>query len=341
MMEDNIMIRRINQVLSLLFIIILLFSCSDNPVDSGGSGGIDPGIVFNPPYNSPIWYPSGKFIGFNHTPLIRIRIDSSYYRQYFKSDSSGFWLINPDGTNMRRIFPYTLQGPAAWSPDGQWIAFVLGEQIYKMKFSGTTFDTTTIVQLTTEGRNFFPAWSPDGKWIAYDSDNDSPNGMKFLWKMKIDGTEKTRIAYEPTKGEIRVPSWNKDGDKIVHIRYSPNYFSSEIYTMDIEGKKLNRLTYNENRDTYPQYTPDGKEIAFISNSNLWLMDSTGGNLRQLTTLGVDTDSGPPFSWSPDGTNIVYTVYRPNDWTYDNGTLWILNINSCEKKQLTFNQKPKE
>ncbi|MDD5609445.1 MAG: hypothetical protein PHY57_13085, partial [Ignavibacterium sp.] len=90
---------------------------------------------------------------------------------------------------MRRIFPYKLLNPV-WSPDGEWIAFVvpLGDErhIFKMKFNGETFDTTTIMQLTIEGRNFLPSWSPDGQWIAYDSNVDSPNGMQFIWKMRSD-----------------------------------------------------------------------------------------------------------------------------------------------------------
>lgn len=100
---------------------LLLFnSCKDNPVINGGPPC--PSIVSSPAYNNPIWHPGGEFIGFNHTPLRKITFPYEgcphLGHNEFDYDSTGFWLINSDGTNMRRIFPYTLQNPA-WSPDGE------------------------------------------------------------------------------------------------------------------------------------------------------------------------------------------------------------------------------
>ncbi len=43
-----------------------------------------------------------------------------------------------------------------------------------------------------------------------------------------------------------------------------------------------------------------------------------------------------MSVSPDGNKAVYVKYNANDWGYDNGTLWILNLITGEKRQLTFN-----
>jgi hypothetical protein len=104
----------------LIFIFFILqfsffnLNCNNNPINDGGKppcGGIDPGIVPAPAYDSLIWHPSGKLIGFNHTPLARITYpygEGCWGEQHFNRDSTGFWLINSDGTNMRRIFPYTL-----------------------------------------------------------------------------------------------------------------------------------------------------------------------------------------------------------------------------------------
>ena len=312
----------------------------------GNCGGIDPLIVPRPPYDSPIWHPSGKFIGFNHTPLRAVMYPNPCYPQQAADyNLTGFWLFNVDGTNLRRIFPYTLLSPA-WSPDGNWIAFCMpmGDEVqtFKMRFTGATFDTTTMVQLTSEGRNFFPAWSPDGQWIAYDSNNKSPNGMNFIWIMKFDGTLKERIAYTPSIGEIREPNYSPDGQFIVHQRYVNNATGSpEIFIMDTFGNNLKQLTFNQvdpylrdNRN--PRYSPNGTTIAFWSNANLWKMDSIGNNVQQLSTQGVDVSLGLPFSWSPDGSKIVYTRYQSTDWTTNNGVLWMIDVASKKETQFTFN-----
>ena len=282
----------------LLFIVAMFFSLScdkNNPSDGGKPpcGGIDPYIIPESPYNNPIWHPSGQFIGFNHVPLKRITYpygEKCWGRQELNYDSSGFWLINFDGTNMRRIFPYTLQTPV---------------------------------------------WSPDGEWIAFDSNNESPNGMNFIWTMKFDGTRKRRIVYEPSMGEIRMPNWFPDGKKIAHQRYI-GIGAPEIFVMDSSGQNPVRLTYTERFDSHPKYSPDRTRIAFWSSGNVWIMDSTGSNLRQLTTTGVDVDFGLPFSWSPVGDKIIYTRYQSTDWTMKNGVLWMIDVNARAETQFTFN-----
>lgn len=335
--------------ISLFFILFLIHSCSK---DDDSIVNIPPcpplEIVPIPPYNSPVWHPNGNLIGFNYTPLKEIQYpygDHCRGRQIWNSDSTGFWLINSDGKNMHRVLPFQLQTPC-WSPDGQWIAFVSSDQIYKMRFDGVNFDTTSIIQLTFQGNNYFPAWSPDGNWIAYDSNHESPNGMHFIWKMNSDGTKKSRISYSPEEGEIRMPHWSQNNVELLHIRFSKEFRSSEVFVMDTSGNTLSRITLNSHSDTYPRYVHNSSNILFLSQPagnlpNIYSIDSSGFNLNELTEDGVEGDSGTPFSISPDGRYVVYTKYDWTDWSYANGTLWILDITYGNKFQLTFNEPPNE
>ncbi len=331
------------RLIPFLLLAAAILSCKkDGPVDNGKPpcGSSDPLIVAEPSYDSPIWHPSGQFIGFNHTPLVVITYpygEGCWGDQLFNRNSTGFWLIDTDGTNMRRIFPYKLQSPA-WSPDGQWIAFVADAQIFKMQFTGMTFDTTTITQLTFGGRNFLPAWSADGQWIAYNkSICEGPNTCG-IWIMSASGQNHRFLA---SYGNY--PNWDRHTTRVLYltptITETGQTLGDSVWQFDIISNARILLTAVSgiNLDNrHPKYSPDGARIAFWSNSNLWIMDSTGTNLRQLTAEGVTTDFGIPFSWSPDGTQIVYTRYQSNKWTYANGVLWILDVNSGAQRQLTFN-----
>src|SRR6202043_1749203 len=63
-------------------------------------------------------------------------------------------------------------------------------------------------------------------------------------------------------------------------------------------------TYSEDS---PQYSPDGKSIAFVSSRSgspeIWVCASDGSNAAQLTSLGATTTGSP--HWSPDGRRIIF------------------------------------
>ena len=287
-------------------------------------------IVPQQPYDDPVWHPSGKIIGFNHTPIKEI--DYSYGYQcpmqasyFYEEESAGFYLINADGTNQRRILPYYLLNPA-WSHDGKWIAFSKGGQIYKMPFDGENFDTAAMEQLTFTGSNFFPDWSPDDEWIAYDSDVGSKNGAYYTWKMRNNSTSKTRIA------SGRMPGWENQ-DTIIYIG-----LEYQVYSIALTDSVVTQITDMNSVKMYPKYSPNNTLIAYYSFGNdpeengIWLTGGIEGDTEQMLISEATS-----FSWSPDGKNIVY-LHRANNYRIDEetGVLWIINVETKEKRQLTYN-----
>jgi Tol biopolymer transport system component/DNA-binding winged helix-turn-helix (wHTH) protein len=89
------------------------------------------------------------------------------------------------------------------------------------------------------------------------------------------------------------------------------------FPLDAGGMKATEpaqvLLRSTENDSHPDFSPDGRRIAFISarsgTQEIWLSNADGGDLRQLTHLGAHIVSYP--KWSPDGTRIVFHARAPD------------------------------
>ena len=118
----------------------------------------------------------------------------------------------------------------------------------------------------------------------------------------------------------------------IKIAFSSNRSGNhEIYTMDIDGSDLIKITNYNERDGYPACSPDGKNIAFYAYHgfptwSIYKMDSDGNNRLRLTTNTGKWDNSP--TWSPDGSKIAFSSQ-----SLSNSEIWIMNSDGSNKLNL--------
>lgn len=109
---------------------------------------------------------------------------------------------------------------------------------------------------------------------------------------------------------------------------------SEIFTINPDGSGLKQITKNEDDDTGPAFSPDGRRIAFESNrdsasraNDIFTMNADGTRQRNLTDSADVIDGSPAFS--PNGGQIAFHS-RQND----NTDVYKMNADGSGQKNLT-------
>lgn len=244
------------------------------------------------------------------------------------SQDSGIYFINADGSD-RRLFHSGLAEAPAWSPDGQWVVFHQDAHIFKKQV-----ETDSLVQLTSEGRNFHPDWSPDGGLITYDRSIADKSGPSGIWIMKSDGSDR-HFSFGGA-----FPVWHPQENSILAVIGKSSTSIWKRFLLHYpDGTRQDSIleAVVEHENLYPKYSPSGSKIVFHSQPGpdssvpppwlrqIWVMNSDGSALKQLTNTG-----GLMPAWSPDGEWIIYTE------TYETGRLWLMRPDGSDKHQLTFN-----
>lgn len=130
------------------------------------------------------------------------------------------------------------------------------------------------------------------------------------------------------------PDEDTDQAAIKKIIFNSNRDGNEnIYSINIDGTGLTRLTSSGGNDMYPEVSPDGEKIAYTADiGGVWqimVMDWDGNNRQQITRNNFR--SAYP-SWSYDGNYIYFEAYIDGDWE-----LFRIKSDGTGQTRLTFNR----
>jgi Tol biopolymer transport system component len=169
----------------------------------------------------------------------------------------------------------TAKGPSylhGWSPDGKYLIYT-GERngefdIYKISVRGGAETNLT----NTKGLDDGPEFTPDGRYIYF---NSTRSGTMQIWRMKPDGSEQEQITSDEYNNWF--PHISPDGRWIVFLSFlkdvspSDHPFYKHVYIrlMPVDTMKPRVIAYvygGQGTINVPSWSPDGKRIAFVSNS---------------------------------------------------------------------------
>lgn len=146
--------------------------------------------------------------------------------------------------------------------------------------------------------NFWPVWMPDGERIIFSSHRRGDSGTLFL--MSSTGGEPQQLT---ESGAQYSPTISPDG-KI--IAFHDKDLPRDIWTMPVEGKQKPQIfVQSEFDESHPMFSPDGRWIAYASNSpgkmQIFVKQYPDGITRQITSSGRNQYP----VWSADGDELFF------------------------------------
>ncbi len=229
----------------------------------------------------------------------------------------------PTANSAYTVVPFTTypgsEGQAAFSPDGNQIAFVWnGVSAENKDIYVKILGTSTPLRLTTDpAADVGPAWSPDGRFIAFTRLSSAGNAIYIV--PAIGGPERRLYTItDPTSWEYGGLTWSNDGKHLIFPDRLTSASPSALFSLSLDTLTRTRLTSpppSWDGDWTPVMSPDGTKIAFIrspegSVRDVYVMNAAGGTPTRLTHDGRLVVG---ITWTADSQDVVFSSNREGEF----------------------------
>jgi TolB protein len=211
------------------------------------------------------------------------------------------YVADADGANRVRIAasPLPIMSPA-WSPDGEWLAYVSFERRVSAIYVQHRRTGKKTMVSARAGINSAPSYSPDGKKLALTLSGS--NGNLDVYLLELASGQLTRLTDDP--GIDTEAVFSPDGNAVYFT--SDRSGSPQIYRLTPgSAERPRRVTFSGSYNARPRVSPDGKQLAVLTLDQgayrIGVQDLASGTV-QVLSKGRQEESP---SFAPNGAMLIF------------------------------------
>ena len=239
--------------------------------------------------------------------------------------ASTLWILPVLGGSPRRFGDFLAQS-AAWSPNGQQIAYASGPDLYLVKPDGT--ESRKLV--TANGEVSDLRWSPDGSRLRFTEQD--PTGSTSLWEVATNGSHlQPLLPGWNSPPEECCGNWTPDGK--YYVFESLRNGKRNVWAMREKKRLFQETNFGPMQLTagpmdlgVPLPSRDGKKVFVVGGQARGELVHYDGKSRQFVPY-LSGISGDQLDFSRDGKWVAYL-------TFPDGTLWRSKLDGSERLQLS-------
>ena len=247
------------------------------------------------------------------------------------------WIMQSNGEQPRQLLgkARNMFGTPAWSPDGKRIVYVAGIYVpeeFEMSTSIRLFDLQndreeTIFEAGSRqsimingevdsNAHLGPglAWTKDNHLIFAYSEPPPNQGDSNIWSAPLDSRghfagKATRLTATPD--DVASLNMSADGRRIAYAKFSmnPDVYITELNSAGTRLSPLQQLTLDDRKDYPFSWTPDSKQVLFVSDRDgafHLFKQQIDQTVPELLVAGNDQTMGPRLT--PDNSTVLYRIW---------------------------------